>query len=420
MRYSEALSLVSEVRAVTVSAQDVALARRDIMATLARWSPRIEECAFDAGTFWVAASGLTALYGSEALWGAAVRQALEEEGYRAVVVVGFTRGGTYVLARSRRRSRVVRSRASEARSMDAAPLTLFPLSRTHLRLLDRLGLRTFGAVAALPPGEVARRFGPELLGSLRQLEALSSLPVQSADPPVEWSARRRLEFAATDRSLLVAAVTELLDQGLERLRRRSRLVAEFRLVFVLESQALVAEVLRPAQPTADRAALVRLTELRLEQTVFAVGVVEIRAAFADVELPPGAWELFEAVPERDERRGAEALALIRARWGNGAVVRPVPQDDHVPELSFRWEEVDALVRPAPQAGAPQAAVRRVLREAAAGQGAGQRLGGPYRLRSVGRGRLVDREYWFLKNRREVEWVFHDNVTGRSFLEGVVD
>lgn len=418
MRYSEALSLVPDLKAVTVSAQELFLARRDILAVLSRWSPLIEECSFDPGTFWVAASGLSALYGSEARWGAAVRQALEAGGYRAVVVVGFTRGGTYVLARSRRRSRVVRSRVSESRSMEAAPLTLFPLSRTHLRLLERLGLRTFGAVAALPAGELARRFGPDLLGSLRQLEALASVPLQSAEPSVEWTARLRLEFPATDRSLLVAAAAQLLDQGLEHLCRRSRLVAELRLVFVLESQALVAEVLRPAQPTGNRATLVKLIELRLSRSVFA-GVVEVRAAIGDAGLPPGAWELFELPPERDGHRGAEALAMIRARWGNGAVVRPVPQDDHVPELSFRWEEVDSLVRPLPQAGSPRAAVRRLFREPGEAQ-AGQRLAGPYFLRTVGRGRPIDREYWFLRHRQEVQWVFHDRLTGESFREGVVD
>jgi protein ImuB len=424
MSYSEALSLVADVRAVLVTDRDLVQARQEILETLTDWSPQIEDCPFEIGSFWLNSSGLSGLYGSEAQWGTGVRRALAKKRYHAVVVVGLTRGGTYVLARSRHRSTVVRTREAEKRSMDAAPLTIFPLSLRHRRLLERLGVRTLAALVRIPPEELSRRFGPELVRGLRKLEAFGSLPLQTTEKAEEWSRSRCLDTPVSDRQALLPLVAEPLQEGLERLRKRGRLLAEWRMVFVLESRALVTEVLRPAEPTTHASTLLRLLELRLAHVGFATGVVEIRMALGDVAAPPGSGELFAPPPVRDDRRGAEAFAQIRARWGNGSVVRPVLVDCHIPELSFRWEEVERLVAPVP--GPPAVPFLTAVRRVGLGPAgklanpSGQRLGGPCRLR-VASGEKLEKEYWFLRNgRREVSWVSWDRDKQTSRWEGVVD
>jgi len=425
MRYSEALAIVPDLQAALVSSHDLALARQDILETLANWSPESEACPFEQGSFWVNSSGLTGLYGSEAQWGAGVRQALAEKRYKAVVVVGLTRGGTYVLARSRRRSTVLGSWDAEKRAMEAAPLSIFPLSLRHRRLLEKLGVKTLAALVRIPVDELGRRFGPELVADLQRLQAYTNLPLQSSPKVEPWGSTLRLEAPVVDRQAFVPLLKGPLEEGLERLRKRARLLAELRLVFVLESGEFVCEVLRPAEPTTNCGTVIRLLDLRLSRSEWSTAVVEIRMVFQDVAAPTPSGELFAPPLARDPRRGAEAIALIRAQWGNGAVVRPVLADSHISELSYRWEAVESLVPPQP--GTPRTtfptAVRRVGLGAPWAQGnpAGQRLGGPCRLRVVSDGSVLDKEYWFLRNpRHEVAWVSWDRVNHLAGWEGMVD
>jgi protein ImuB len=425
MRYSEALSLSCNLKAVTVSKRDLASARLEILEILARWSPQVEACPFDQGSFWLGAAGLAGLYGTEAQWGVSIREALAERCYRAVVVVGQTRGGTYILAKLRRRSTVIRSEEAENRAMADAPLSVVPLTMRHRRLLNKLGLKSLAEVFRIPPEELSRRFGPDLLRDLRLLEGYAKLPLQNGPAPDELVLCRRLESPVSDRQVLLPLLERQLQEALPLLARRARLLTELRIVFVLESQDLVSEVLRPAEPTTNLTTLVRLLDLRLARSVFPTSVVEIRLSFHDVVLPPSSGELFAPPTVRDLRKGAEAIALIRARWGNSCVVRPVLVDSHIPERSFRWEEVESLFPPSPQqTGTPfPTAVRRVRLGTAAEteNPTGQRLGRACRLRTASAEQVIDKDYWFLRNgRREVAWVSWDRLNKTPRGEAVVD
>lgn len=422
MRYSQALSLVRDLKAVTVSSEALAEARRQILAVLARWSPVVEACPFDPAAFWLGAGGLGSLYGTEAQWGASIRTTLAEAGYRTVVVVGLTRGGTYVLAKGRRRSTVIRSAEAEQRALDQAPLSIFPLAPRYRRLLTALGLKTLTAVLKIPAEELSRRFGPDLIQDLRRLELFSRLPLQSEAPPAALILSRRLEPPVADFQALLPLLEAPLQQGLDQLAKRARLLSELRLVFLLESHDLISEVIRPAEPTASLKTLRRLIDLRLARCAFSSSVAEIRLAFEEVPLPAFSGELFVPPTVRDPRRGAEALALIRARWGNSSVVRAVLADSHIPDQSFRWVEADHVSSPRPGRIPPRAAaVRRVpWKGPLDGNPAGRRMGSPCRLR-VTAGNPIDREYWFLRTLRgEVAWVSWDRLNGRSRWEGVVD
>ncbi len=425
MRYSEALSIVCDLRAERVSSQELAAARREIREILAKWSPQTDEVPFDPGAFWVNPSGLTGLYGSESQWGTSLREALCQKRYQAVIVVGFTREGTYVLARSRR-STVVLTRQAEKKNLDRAPVSVFPLPQRTRRLLERLGIKTLTALARIPAPEILKRFGPEILRDLRQMESLAALPLQASEPEPSSLFSRRLETAVSDRLRLLPVLEELLREGLLPLPRKARVVAELRIVFVLEDLRLVSELLRPAEPTANAASLLRLIELRLSHCEFPTGVTEVRLVLEDVGLPPQTMELFAPPVVRDLRRGDQAIALIRAKLGNQAVVRAVLLDSHVPELSFRWDPAEQLRAPGALKKPPlQTAVRRIFLDPPkkSALAAGLRLAGPFLLQVAGGGALrrTDKEYWFLRSRRkEVQWVSRDQLSGLPRLEGLVD
>ena len=442
MRYSEALALVSELKAFTVSAHEIQAAQNEILDVLAKWSPVLEVCPNDAGSVWAQTTGLTSLYGSEAQWGAGVRQALKHLGYRAVIVIGNTRGATLVLARSRRRSSVLGSPEAEQEALSQAPLSEVPLEARHRRLLEKLGIRRFGQLAALSPDDLARRFGSELVQALQTFQAFNVLPLQPVHRDPAPGVGCQLEAPVSDRSLLLPVIRDLLTPVLERLLRQGRLLAELRLEFALETwassvtPARLVEVLRPAAPTNDPKGWNKLVDLRLSQGEFPAAVLEVHLTFSEVDPPPGSGELFAAPQSRDLHRGAQALALIRAQWGNDSVVRPLLLESHLPEGSFRWEEIGLLRPPKRKAPAamlenhalempvPVSAIRRVFRPLArrAGPCAGERLAGPYRLsQPTCNGVAVDREYWFLRTKSlEVQWVAYNRLTSTSELTGMVD
>lgn len=125
MRYASALSLVPSLRARSVSSDRISGERDRIIKLLSAFTPDIEPCPFDADSFWAAVDGLRSLFTSESHWIEKVREALAGEGFRAKVAVGFTRFGTYAIARSRSHLTVFATQREEyeqvSRAIDRYP-----------------------------------------------------------------------------------------------------------------------------------------------------------------------------------------------------------------------------------------------------------------------------------------------------------
>jgi len=422
MRYSSALALVPELTAVTVGAEDRAAARQQIRRILDRWSPRVEVCPLDPDSFWADPRGLEGLFGTEAQWGAAVRQDLGRLGFRAVVIIGSTRLGTYILTRTRRRSTVVRTPEAERAAIDGAPLTAFPLGLRQRRLLDTLGVTTWGELTALPADDWERRLGP-LLSPVRQLQSWDTVPLQPLAEAPDQTVSKTLEAPVSDRPSLLIILETLLEEVLAPLVRFGRRVSELRTVFVLESGAQEAEVLRPAEPTARVKPLAKLLDLRLQKLVLTEGVVQIRLHWEQVGIGPQAGDWFET-PGRDAGAGDQALALVQARWGNEAAVHPVLADSAWPNRAFVWAPWEGLRPPRLRTRVLEAAtaVRRIwVQGPRPGGPAGRRRAGPFRFREATDTKPLERDDWLLEGTRgEVAWVSWDPGAGVASWEGVVD
>src|SRR5262249_54713720 len=119
--YALALSLCSGLRACVVSDQQLMAASEEIKALLWRFSPAVEVGA-EPGVFWLDASGLGSLFTSLEAWSNAVHAQLLELEFQAAVVVGFSRFGTYALARAAGRCRVLADAAAEQHEVAQMPL----------------------------------------------------------------------------------------------------------------------------------------------------------------------------------------------------------------------------------------------------------------------------------------------------------
>lgn len=425
MRYSEALAMVAEVRIAVISEPEVSQAQAEVLKVLDRWSPKVEPCSFDRGTFWLEITGLSGLFGTEEQWGRALRQALADLRFRAVVLIGWTRAGTYLVAQHRRRSGVLASANAESRAQREVLLDSLPLSIRHRRLLRSLGIDTWDRLMRLSSREVSQRMGAEFLKEIQAIQNLDSLPLQALPRPLDRVRRVSFGYPVENPLILQGLLNEALTDGLADLARRGFVLKSLTIGLQKEGASYGENVLRPGHPTGDLRSLRRLLGLRLESIDLRPGVISATLTFEAESAPHGSGELFDPPVIRDLGRGDLALAMIRAHLGNDAVLRPVLVPHNLPEESFDWEPLDRLKSFPTGASSPARpwAVRRVPfgqpRHGSAPSG--KRIAGPFVLHQVGERQIVDREYWLLKARNgEVHWVFWDRATQTSHWQGVVD
>jgi len=123
MRYAQALSLAHDLRAGVVATEDISDAVTGVVDTLRAFSPAIEPARDEPGVFWLDAAGLGRLYPTVGRWAQAIRSALRARGWSSTVVVGFSRFGSYAVARdSARAITVLRDRDAERAAAARVPL----------------------------------------------------------------------------------------------------------------------------------------------------------------------------------------------------------------------------------------------------------------------------------------------------------
>ena len=139
--------------------------------------------------------------------------------YGADVRVGIADGrlAATLAARSARSWRVVPKGESRAY------LARFPvgaLEQPELAdLLSRLGVRTLGALAELPPASVLARFGPEGATAARLARGLDERPLAARTPPPDFSASAELDPPAERVDVAAFVAKSLADRLTDELGR---------------------------------------------------------------------------------------------------------------------------------------------------------------------------------------------------------
>src|SRR5262249_32262304 len=91
LRYAAGLALAPTLCAGTVTAEELTESVSFLIEILGRFTTEVEPCSSVPGLFWLNASGISRLYGSLSHWAQAILHALQQRGFRATVVVGFSR-----------------------------------------------------------------------------------------------------------------------------------------------------------------------------------------------------------------------------------------------------------------------------------------------------------------------------------------
>jgi len=340
--YALALSLSAGLRACVVSQDATEAAMRELQALLWQFSPAVE-ASDEAGGFWLDASGLESMFASLTTWSRGLRERVAGLGFQACVVVGFSRFGTYALARAGQRSLVLRSASEEQRYVACMPLASLDIEPTFRDVLDKLGVHTVEQLLSLPESGLLLRFGPTV-ARLRALASGSFAPLSAQTPTAPIIECTSFDTAESDSTRLLFGVKRLLTSALARLVRRKQALLGLQLRFKLDRCQDPHEPppLRPAVPTLDERQVIDLVRLQIESMTWRAGVIEVAIEVTGTPAQPEQLRVFAEHPRRDSAAGLRAIARLRAELGADSVVRAVLRNGHLPEASYAWEPIEAL------------------------------------------------------------------------------
>ncbi|ACL65675.1 conserved hypothetical protein [Anaeromyxobacter dehalogenans 2CP-1] len=475
---AEALAACGRLETVVRDAAADLAALRALAEVLLGIAPAVEVAApdallLDAGAARLLAAGpgtgaASAAFGpgEERLARRAV-QAAVDMGYAARAVVATGRGPATALARHGRFDGAVHGvapgGAAAAAALAGLPLAALGLAPAVAGRLAAVGVGDAGALARLPEGTLAHRFGPEGVRAARLARGEDVSPLVPHVPETLPQESLELEAPAESAEPLLFGLKRLADRVAARLAGRGLGATRLRLVLALDPRGEERIQVPLSQPSASAARwLVPVKEhlfaLRLPGAVTALRLVAAEVA------PVAAEQL--AFGDRPEAVAAleGVLARLAVRLGDGALFAAEPVARYRPEGAYRPVPFRprapsgpgrAPARPpagpgraAPSAGAEArgagqdgeaafrptrllAAPEQVVAEGEGGRLTALRVGGrdravlalegPERLRGEWWAGGFDRDYYRVRLDGLGDcWVYRDGADGRLWLHGFFD
>lgn len=455
LRYAAALSLATGLHAGEVKKAEIQKAIRELTHRLMRFSPEVEPAAEEPGVFWLNGMGLKLLYPSSNQWAHGLHADIVAQKFEVSVVAGFTRFGTYAVAKSKKGITVFNHPAEERRVAHAVPLSRLDIDPDFRDTLFKLGIETVGALLSLPPVGLRERFGSKAYRLHRLASGDLWAPLDPCKPEEPLKQHRILDDPENDTTRLLFLIKQLLHPMLAALAAHAHALAGLWLSFLIDRGGWLKEQIRPAVPTLDLNQILDLVRLRLESLEFSAGVVEIALKAEACAATAEQLRLFSEGPvlsgvegpKRDLDAANRALARLRAEFGDEAVVQAKLKDGHLPEARFAWEPLNRINLPRRALNdlndlngpAPRALVRRIMAKPMClpgvprhthedgwlilghKYGSVDKLSGPYVFSGGWWNKEIQRDYYYAETRRgAIAWVYYDRVRRRWFLQGLIE
>ena len=447
MRHGAGLALSRHLRAGVISHAAIEKAVDELVPRLRRFAAEVEPSRDEPGVFWLGASGLSLLHPRLEEWAGLIHGDLAGAGLHNTVAVGFSRFGSYAAAKSGDPILVFHTPQEEHDHVRGVVLERLDFAPKVRDLLARLGIHSLGGFLDLPASQVRSRLGREAHRLHRLATGDLWSPLHPEMPSEPTTAGVLLDYPEADRQRLVVLMEELLEPLLDSLDQRHEVMTALLLHLRLDDKSEKAETLRPARPTLDRAQILELLRLRMEATELPAGVTEIVMEVRGTSPDVRQGELFRGA-SRDHDAANRALARLRARFGDGALLRARPRPGHLPEARFTWEPMEAVPPPRPRRVRLRPLVRRFFPKPvrllymempgdaepripeprfadsrADGTSLIRESAGPYIISGGwwGSGAEVHREYRFVRTGEGPWlWIYYDRKRQGWFLHGKVE
>ena len=460
LRYAAGSSLTPGLRAGVIAPAEIEKEITALVDRFMRFTPHVEPSHEEPGVFWLSGVGLDLLHPFPEKWAAGIHSDIKSRGFYAKIVVGFTRFGTYAVAKVGEGRALFENISQERAAAQKIFLDYLDLEPELRDALSKLGIKTVGEFLSLPAGGLYERFGPKAYRLHRMASGDLWAPLQPCAPEEDLRQTLLLDDPETDTARLLFLIKRLLHPLLAALAAGSKALIELCIRLLLDRSGWREERVRPAAPTLDPAQLLDLVRLRMERVEFSAGVKEVELTAQGVAATVEQLRLFAERPARDLDAANRALARLRAEFGDEAVLRAKLTYGHLPEARFAWEAIDHVELPKPDHN-PRATLQRGL--AAGGlndlnqlnhsdgvlvrrilakstpllspprarddgwlllgpkHGAVEKLSGPYVISGGWWNREIHREYYFATTRSgDILWVYYDRLRRRWFLQGWVE
>ena len=450
LRYAAALSLATDLRAGAVASTAIEKTIEELTHRLMCFTPEVEPSAEEPGVFWLNGMGLKFLYPSSNQWARALHADIAAHRFQVSVVAGFTRFGTYAVAKVKKGITVFNNPAEERRAAHAVPLNRLDIDPDFRDTLFKLGIKTVGALLSLPPVGLRERFGAKAyrLHCMAAGDLWTPLDPYKPEEPVQQ--HRILDDPENDTTRLLFLIKQLLHPMLAALAARAQALAALWLSFLVDRSGWMKEQIRPAVPTLDSNQILDLVRLRLESLKFSAGITEIALEAEACTATAEQLLLFSESPKRDLDAANRALARLRAEFGDNAVVQAKLKDGHLPEARFTWEPLSRVKLPRNDLNGSndlnvlncptaKVLVRRIMAKPISlpggprhthedgwlilghKYGSVDKLSGPYVFSGGWWNKEIQRDYYYAETRRgAIAWVYYDRVRRRWFLQGLIE
>jgi protein ImuB len=227
----------------------------------------------------------------------------------------------------------------ESTALAPLPISVLPFTPDQAETLNRWGIFTLGALAALPEKELVARLG-QSGRRLRQL-ARGEAPhlLVPADPPLLLEERTELDAPIEILDSLLFVLGVLLDHLIARATAQILALASVTVALTLEGGSIHTRTVRPALPGNDRSLWLRLLHLDLQAHPPSALILAVTLTADPGSTSKVQQGLFTPqLPEPD--RLDVTLARIRSIIGQGSnqlrVGRAVLEDNHRPD-AFHME-----------------------------------------------------------------------------------
>jgi nucleotidyltransferase/DNA polymerase involved in DNA repair len=323
MRLARAEKLCPAARFVPARQELYQAVHDALIAAVKHFAPTVETAGL--GLLYAEVSGLKRFGSERDLACQMVREAHDSAGLPNLRV-GIA-GGKFAAEQAARAARpgggCVVEPGGDRAFLSPLPLSVLLADVEMARRLRLLGVRTLGALAALPRLAVVRQFGPHA-GPLHDLAAgLDPRPVRPDAPPLRLTRTRSFDEPVSNREPLLAHAGRAAAELAGTLAQGRHQAEGLRLALEEESGAVQEKGAPVKPPSADADKLSRLAARLLGELKPAAPVTALSLSVYPVRpFHLGATQLALWTPPQGEKRSRlqEALRGLRERFGEFIVV----------------------------------------------------------------------------------------------------
>jgi protein ImuB len=231
------------------------------------FSPRLEDRSA-SGIFVcvVDVAGTEMLFGTATMLAKQIRQRIRSVGVVASVTISANAHAAICLARGLSGGVPIQvvTRGDEANALAALPIAVLDVTQAQHEILQSWGIRTVGALAALPEKSLIARLGQ---GAKRLLELANGKHrhlFQPIDVPFVLEEQAELDSPLDDLQPLLFGLSAMLEQLIVRARSRVLSLASVTVTLRIEGSGLHQRTVNPRVPSNDKKLWLKLLQLDLE------------------------------------------------------------------------------------------------------------------------------------------------------------